>query len=572
MGVTTGRRRVERAAGPAPSDDPTGEQDLHAVDTVLLAVGRARWDERPTADDKTRIDQVAFEGETALHVREISGEITAETPRAVESTPPLSDLASNPEPTVATKLDPGITHLVPGTLVGEFVIDRLLGAGAMGEVYGGRHEQLGKRVAIKVIAPSLSRDRSAIERFEQEAIALARLSHPNIVGVLGVGTLPGDGRSYYAMEWIDGESLQARIDRDALPVAIALEVLDQVARGLDAAHAAGIVHRDLKPDNLFLQRVGDEPVPVVRIVDFGLAKLTAHRRSEDTAVGLMFGTPQYMSPEQCQSARDVGPATDVYALGVIAYELLCGRIPFAYDNGAELIAAHQTEQPPHPRDLSPAIDARLDELLFAMLAKDPTERPTLAVVRATIAAVRAKSASPPPPHARSSTVPGSRRGLLVAISGLVLAVLVLAVLVANSLMRDREDRTGAQVVGPPPDATTLRTVPQQPPPADMVEPTVDAGATPQAPDARTNDETRVREARVRVDAGHEGLTVDADQPDAASTQPQEPTPIVEPRITDRVPTPPSVTRESPQARDRNPPPPTRDPRDRTYDPFHRSPR
>jgi serine/threonine-protein kinase len=332
-----------------------------------------------------------------------SGEITAQNAQAVESAPPpTAEPASNPDPTTSTKLDPGFVHLVPGTLVDSYEVEKLLGAGGMGAVYGAHHERLGRRVAIKVISPSLSRDRDAVERFEQEAHALARISHPNIVGVLGVGTLPGDGRSYYVMEYLEGESLQARLDRSALGLRLALDVIDQIARGLEAAHAAGIVHRDLKPDNVWLQRVGDEPRPIVRILDFGLAKLRQHRRSEHTATNVMFGTAAYMSPEQCRSARDVGPATDVYALGCLSYELLCGQLPFAYDNMAELVAAHHSEDAPRPRLLNPSIAPTLDELLAAMLAKDPSQRPTLARVRSVIANALSSPTRPDQPRPPTS--------------------------------------------------------------------------------------------------------------------------------------------------------------------------
>ena len=331
-----------------------------------------------------------------------SGEITAQNSRA-ESTPlPTAEPASNPDPTTFTKLDPGFVHLVPGTLVDAYEVEKLLGAGGMGAVYGAHHERLGRRAAIKVISPSLSRDRDAVERFEQEAQALARISHPNIVSVLSVGTLPGDGRSYYVMEWLDGEALQARLDRSAVGFGLALYVIDQIARGLEAAHAAGIVHRDLKPDNVWLQHVGDEPRPIVKILDFGLAQVAQHRRSEHTATNVMFGTTAYMSPEQCRSSRDVGPPTDVYALGCLSYELLCGQLPFPYDNMAELVAAHQSEDPPRPRSLNPSIDPFLDELLAAMLAKDPSQRPTLARVRSVVANALASPTSAPQPRPPTS--------------------------------------------------------------------------------------------------------------------------------------------------------------------------
>ncbi len=338
------------------------------------------------------------------------------------------------DPTTTLRLDTSFIHLVPGTLVGEYEVEKLLGSGGMGAVYGARHERLRKKAAIKVIAPNLSADQSAVERFEQEALALAQLSHPNIVAVLSIGTLPGDCRSYYTMEWLDGATLHDCLEHEGVPLDAALDILDQIARGLDAAHAAGIVHRDLKPANCWLQQVRDEPRRVVKILDFGLAKPAEHRRTQETAVNVMFGTPDYMSPEQCRSTRDVGPATDVYALGCIGYELLCGRLPFTYDNAAELVVAHGTETPPTPRSLKPAIPAEIDALLTRMLAKDPSHRPTLAQVRGAIAAVRSSPAIgvEPSPHAVAAQPdPGSvapaapvdepqaSRRALMALAGLV---------------------------------------------------------------------------------------------------------------------------------------------------------
>jgi serine/threonine protein kinase len=462
-----------------------------------------------------------------------SGEITAQNARAAESAPPPNVPASIPDPTDAVRLD-SLINLVPGTLVGEFEVEKLLGSGAMGQVYGARHERLRKRGAIKVIAPNLSADRGAVERFEQEAHALARLSHPNVVAILNVGTLPGDGRSYYVMEWIDGESLQTWINRGGSSLDHALDILDQIARGLEAAHEAGIVHRDLKPDNVWLQRVGNEPLPIVKILDFGLSKLSEHRRSEETAVGVMFGTPDYMSPEQCQSARDVGPATDVYALGAVAYELLCGRLPFVHDNIAELIVAHQFEEPPHPRELKPAIDPRLDALMFAMLAKDPARRPTLAVVRSSIATVRkqflSRAFGTPAPQTSSSTITApratapaeqtlrSRRRIVVA--AVWMLVLLLSFLVASLVTPSNDDRRSAEgravpridasATSEPPPAVTAS------PPAIALAPTVGVrDALPKAPErartaTRTASPPALNIAKEVVDAGLEaGADVDA---------------------------------------------------------------
>ncbi|HEU4787997.1 MAG TPA: serine/threonine-protein kinase [Gemmatimonadaceae bacterium] len=481
MGTTDGRLRARAMGG---SDDREGrkpenlsDHDRTTVDVGMHDAAHAAAAGYPTATqrtledlsdhDYTTVDVGPDAALTAINTpfsgtptplaavgRISTGEITAQNSRLPESAPlPTAEPTSNPDPTRSTKLDPGFVHLVPGTLVDAYEVEKLLGVGGMGAVYGARHERLGRRAAIKVISPSLSRDRAAVERFEQEAQALARISHPNIVGVLSVGTLPGDGRAYFVMEWLDGESLQVRLDRGASGFGLALYIIDQIARGLEAAHAAGIVHRDLKPDNVWLQDVGNEPRPIVKILDFGLAKLVQHERSEHTAANVMFGTTTYMSPEQCRSARDVGPPTDVYALGCIAYELLCGRLPFTYDNMAEIVAAHQSEDPPRPKSFNPSIDPTLDTLLAAMLAKDAAKRPTLARVRHAVANALATSASPPRPSSPTSVaqprsplpasparpasiVPADNtrasRRVLVALGGLVALGIVIAAVVARS--------------------------------------------------------------------------------------------------------------------------------------------
>lgn len=329
-------------------------------------------------------------------------------PTAVDEANPFDstdlrvDDAANGQPARQTQLtsDPptglvrreGFRELPPGCVVGEnYEIDARIGSGAMGEVYAARHVSLGKRVAVKVIGQRLSEDESAIERFAMEARTLAQIQHPSIVAVEHVGEL-ADGRAYFVMEFLRGESLFARLQRGRLPLPEALRVIDQMARGLDAAHAEGVTHRDVKPENTFLVQLPGEP-PAVKIVDFGLMKLAADRAAEDrraerTQSGVAIGTPMYMSPEQARGP-DVDHRTDIYALGCVAYELLLGTPPFPHAKTApELYAAHLHESPPLPRSLWPDIPPQLDLVLFAMLAKDPAHRPTLAQVRAVIAAVR----------------------------------------------------------------------------------------------------------------------------------------------------------------------------------------
>src|SRR5262245_23883709 len=194
---------------------------------------------------------------------------------------------------------PSDEDLPVGSQAGEYRIEKKIGEGGMGAVYGARHPLIGKRAAVKVIRRELSSSRDAVDRFVLEAQSVNQIGHPNIVDVFGFGRLP-DGRSYFIMEWLQGESLRERLLRP-LPLTEALEILEDVAKPLQAAHEAGVVHRDLKPDNVFLASVkGDKPK--VKLLDFGLAKLTGAdtQRFDRTRTGVVMGTPLYLSPEQAK--------------------------------------------------------------------------------------------------------------------------------------------------------------------------------------------------------------------------------------------------------------------------------
>jgi serine/threonine protein kinase len=301
--------------------------------------------------------------------------------------PPESS-SSDPQTAYARRYGDYI-DLPPGSTVHDaYEIELKLGAGTMGEVYAARHIKLGKRVAIKVIAPRLSQEPRAVQRFSREASALARVHHPGIVAIEHIGELP-DGRAFFVMEHLVGEPLDARLTRGPIPFDEALDILDQVARALDAAHRHGVIHRDLKPANTFLVRLPDEPRPVVKLLDFGLAKLAADRDRripEGTQAGVALGTPMYLSPEQALGP-DVDARTDVYALGCLAYELLLGRLPFRDASIVALMAAHLHETPPRPSSIWPNIPVALDGVLFSMLAKRAAERPSLAQLRAVIASL-----------------------------------------------------------------------------------------------------------------------------------------------------------------------------------------
>ncbi len=303
--------------------------------------------------------------------------------------------------------------LPAGSVVGEYEIERKLGQGGMGVVYSAVHPILGKRAAIKVISDEMSRDADSIARFRREARAVAQLASPHIVDVFGFGAL-ADGRAYFVMEHLMGESLHDRIGRGRVPLDEALELLDQVARGLEVAHEAGIVHRDLKPENIFIERRRNVP-PVVKLLDFGIVKLANHDDGiAMTQTGVLIGTPVYVAPEQIKSAGSVDHRADIYALGGVAFEMILGRVPFERKTVAELVGAHLECAAPQPRTLWKAVPNALDVMLTAMLAKDPAKRPTLGHVQETIERLRRSAFANPASSIREFTSEPAMKPAIVA--------------------------------------------------------------------------------------------------------------------------------------------------------------
>lgn len=277
-------------------------------------------------------------------------------------------------------------ELAPGTPVGEYRVERRLAAGGMGTVYQALHPVIGKRAAIKVLHGELALAPHLVQRFIDEARAVNHIRHPHIVDIFAFGNLP-DGRHYFVMEWLEGESLSARQARGAISVLAAIEVLLQLCDALAAAHDKGIIHRDLKPDNIFLTSPGGR-IDFVKLLDFGIAKLSNLPASGATSMpGLIVGTPDYISPEQAQG-EETGPPADVYSLGILAYELFLGRRPFLGANPFEVIAQHLNKAPPPPAQHWPEVPPALAELLLAMLAKNPAERPKIARVKAALEELR----------------------------------------------------------------------------------------------------------------------------------------------------------------------------------------
>ncbi|HEX4461327.1 MAG TPA: serine/threonine-protein kinase, partial [Polyangia bacterium] len=278
--------------------------------------------------------------------------------------------------------------MAAGTVVNEFRVEARLGQGGMSTVYSAIQPLIGKRAAIKVIRRELCLDPVQVERFVQEARAVNQIGHPNIVDVFAFGTLP-DERSYLVMEWLQGETLAERLKRGALGTTEAMAIIFQICDALAAAHDKGIVHRDLKPENVFLVPVRNRRL-LVKLLDFGVAKLRGPRgeaRVDHTSPGNTVGTPKYMAPEQARG-RDVDYRADVYSLGVTAYEMFTGRVPFLGDEAIDVMHQHVYKMPPAPSLLRADLPLQVERLLLGMLEKKPDKRPTLAQVEARLADVR----------------------------------------------------------------------------------------------------------------------------------------------------------------------------------------
>jgi serine/threonine-protein kinase len=240
-------------------------------------------------------------------------------------------------------------------------------------VYRAIHPVIGKAVAVKVLERASDHDARLEQRFVTEARAVNRINHPNIVDIFGFGELE-NGQKFYVMELLSGETLRSLLSRTGgLPPHVALEVLEPLADALDAAHNVGILHRDLKPANVFLHR-GASGAVVVKLLDFGVAKVLETTDVGATNSSHAIGTPAYMAPEQWEN-ESVGPTSDIYALGVIAYELLTGDRPFRSTAMRHLVKLHLFEEPRPASSINPQLSAAADGILVRMLAKLPAERP-----------------------------------------------------------------------------------------------------------------------------------------------------------------------------------------------------
>ena len=345
---------------------------------------------------------------------------------------------------MATVLSPLVVEaehdaLIGAEIDGRYEVTAKLGEGGMGAVYRAHQPSVGRDVAIKVLATAVTKDPKVVQRFQNEARAIAQLRHPNTLKVLDTGTI-ADGRMYIATELVEGEALVALLRAGRMSPDRVARLGRQLCDALGEAHARGIVHRDLKPGNLMVEPVGD--VEVLKLLDFGIAKLT--HQPKMTTTGMIFGTPAYMSPEQARGEA-VDHRSDIYSVGLILYECVSGEQPFECEVPAALLLKHAYDPATPLSDLAdpPHIPPELEDLIMQMLEKDPAARPqSMAEVRAVLEGVlgvssasnesralceivpdthvpraRARVPAAPqtiPPTAPSIEAPGRRRLLLVA--------------------------------------------------------------------------------------------------------------------------------------------------------------
>ena len=360
--------------------------------------------------------------------------------------------------------------LSPGDHAGDYKIVRHLGGGAMGDVYEGVHEEIDKRVAVKVIKHVLADSDEAAERFKREARAVNKIDHPNVLDVFAFGRL-SDGRFYLAMDLLEGESLGARLrDRGALDLDRFVEVFTPICSALAAAHEQGIVHRDLKPDNVFLARVpppgkpGATPVigwgdprtsrsvddeERVYVLDFGIAKILSDVANETgrgtlTGEGVWMGTPAYMAPEQWTSEGS-SPRSDIYALGAMAYEMLSGTVPYKAMSVPAIMEKHFHEEVPHldTGGGRQPLPEGLDVAVRTAMAKKPEAR--FESADQFVQAVREAIAGVSRPHGKASAAaaPTARGGLErrrpVPMWAAAVALLVVAVGIALVVVMQRNE-------------------------------------------------------------------------------------------------------------------------------------
>ena len=275
------------------------------------------------------------------------------------------------QPNLEVTLDAPLDPMLGVTIDDRYRVERPIGVGGMGIVYEAVHVGLAKKIAVKVLRPDIANDPVAVERFRREASSATTVGNDHILDVLDFGTLPS-GESYFAMEYLDGTSLLHTIFRESpIPIERVLHIAIQLADALGAAHRQGIVHRDVKPDNVFLvERDGDRDY--VKVLDFGIALVTG-AATKITGPGEVFGSPEYMSPEQCRGEA-MDARADVYSFGVLLFELIAGRRPISGSSFFELVEAQLVATPPKLRGLRPECSPALEAVVMRCLEKAASDR------------------------------------------------------------------------------------------------------------------------------------------------------------------------------------------------------
>ncbi|UCC72757.1 MAG: serine/threonine protein kinase [Gemmatimonadota bacterium] len=347
------------------------------------------------------------------------GESANDTSRGDQSGYP--DVEQNHSP-IPNRGSDELEALLKSELAPELEIVRRLGRGAMAYVYLARERQLKRLVAVKVLSPKLARDERARLRFEREAQAVAALSHPNIVAVHRVGRLSND-LPFFVMQYVKGRTMDERLQAEGpLPVSEARNVIVEVASALAAAHQKGIVHRDVRPDNVLYEEESSRAL----LSDFGIAAILASGEAGQAArltrTGELVGDPAYMSPERL-SGQDLTERSDVYALGILGYELLTGAGPYLAKSRRELIAAHIQAEPKRLSDLRGDVDPDLEAVLRRCLSKEPDYRPNAADVARRLASPGEVTPMPPlrapAPGGRLSSITERRLPQIVIAYGAV---------------------------------------------------------------------------------------------------------------------------------------------------------
>jgi len=280
---------------------------------------------------------------------------------------------------VFSKMTDSLPDFQGTTIAGRYLVERLIGQGGMGTVWAGRHVTLDQLVAIKFVHPKLAGSAEALRRFDTEAKAAARIKSRHAVAVYDHGVTES-GQPYIVMEYLEGESLEEAIRRRGkLPLNEVAEIVQQAARALSTAHAAGIVHRDLKPDNIFLARDSEAASRgySVKLVDFGIAKVVhdeAASGASATQAGMVLGTPHYMSPEALTSSAPVSVASDIWSLGACAFSAACGRVPFEGDAIGDVVLKVCAAPLPVPSQIQPSLPKSFDAWFERACARDPKKR------------------------------------------------------------------------------------------------------------------------------------------------------------------------------------------------------